>query len=97
MVFKRLVRPFRTNHMQQVEIRLKGQIDKSWSDQLGGLTVSHTAKGETILTGTVRDQSALYGVLNRLPVLGLELISINTSPEDTNFHVEEVIDRRKED
>jgi hypothetical protein len=97
MVFKRLARPFRMNHMQQVEIRLKGQIDKSWSDQLGGLTVSHTVKGETILTGTVRDHSALYGGRCRLPVLGLELISINTSPGDTNFHVEEVIDRQKED
>lgn len=81
--------------MQQVEIHIRGQIDKSWSDKLGGLTVSHTAEGETILTGIVRDQSALYGVLNRLSVLGLETISINTSPGDTNLHVEEVICRRK--
>ena len=62
--------------MPKVEIRIKGQISKSWSDWLGGLTVSHTAEGETILTGTVRDQSAMYGVLNKLPGLGLQLISV---------------------
>jgi hypothetical protein len=71
--------------MQQVEIRLKGQIDKSWSDQLGGLTVIHTAKGETILTGKVRDHSALYGVHNRLPVLGLELISVTMKTRNMQF------------
>lgn len=73
------------NHIQQVEIRLKGQIDKNWSDQLGGLTMSYTANGETILTGTVRDYSALYGVLNRLPVLGFELISVATKTRNTQF------------
>jgi hypothetical protein len=64
--------------MQQIEIRIKGQIDKSWSDWLGGLTVRHAVEGVTILTGTVRDQSALQGLLNRLLGLGLQLISINS-------------------
>ena len=66
--------------MERIEVRIKGQIDNSWSDWLGGLTVEHTADGESILIGTVRDQSALYAVLYRLPALGLQLISVNSLP-----------------
>jgi hypothetical protein len=68
------------NSVQQFEIRVKGQIDSSWSDWLGGLTLSYSPGGETILTGTVRDQSALHGVLNSLLGLGLQLISVNSLP-----------------
>jgi hypothetical protein len=65
--------------MQQMEIRIKGQIDKSWSDWLGELSVSYTENGETVLTGPVRDQAALYGLLNRLSSLGLQLQSVASS------------------
>lgn len=62
--------------MQQVEIRIQGQIDNDWSDWMGGLAVTHNERGETVLSGTVRDQSALYGLLSRLSDLGLKLISL---------------------
>ena len=62
--------------MQEIEIRVRGQIDPEWSKWLGTLSISHTATGETILTGPVRDQSALYGVLERLSSLGLRLVSV---------------------
>ena len=64
--------------MQQVEIRVKGQIDERWSEWLEGLTITHTTEGETVLTGSVLDQSALYGLLARLRDLGLPLLSVNT-------------------
>ena len=62
--------------MQRVEIRVKGQIDKHWSDWFEGLTVTHTDQGETILTGSVADQAALYGLLAKLRDLGLQLLSM---------------------
>ncbi|OGO39842.1 MAG: hypothetical protein A2147_03745 [Chloroflexi bacterium RBG_16_57_8] len=62
--------------MEAIEIRIRGQIDKSWSDWLGGLTIAHNAAGDTVLTGSVRDQSALVGLLNRLSGLGLRLVSV---------------------
>jgi hypothetical protein len=65
--------------MQQIEIHVKGQIDGDWSDWLGGLKVTSTELGDTILTGPVYDQSALYGLLNRLSDLGLQLISFNST------------------
>ena len=63
--------------MQQVEIRVKGQIDERWTEWLEGLTITHTAEGETVLLGSVIDQAALYGVIARLRDLGLPLLSVN--------------------
>jgi hypothetical protein len=63
--------------MQQVEIRVKGQIDQRWSEWLEGLTITHTMEGETVLTGGVVDQSALYGLIARLRDLGLPLLSVD--------------------
>ena len=62
--------------MQRVEIRVKGRIDQDWSDWFEGLTITHTAEDETILSGTVVDQAALYGLLARLRDLGLPLLSV---------------------
>jgi hypothetical protein len=61
--------------MQSMEIRVKGQIDKSWSGDLEGLAINYT-DSETVLSGNVPDQAALHGILSRLADLGLELISV---------------------
>jgi len=67
--------------MHKVEIRITGQIDRNWADWFGGLTITHTENGETVLTGSVRDQAALHGLLSGLADLGLELISFRTSSQ----------------
>jgi hypothetical protein len=63
--------------MQQVEILVKGHIDVEWSGWLGGLAVAHTAEGDTVLRGQIADQPALYGLLNLLSDLGMQLISVS--------------------
>ncbi len=62
--------------MQRVEIRVKGQIDVHWSGWFEGLLVVHTAEGETVLAGPVRDQADVYGLLARLRDLGLPLVAV---------------------
>ena len=62
--------------MQWVEIRIKGHIDRDWSDYLTALTVTHTDQGETLLSGSVRDQSALLGLMNSLSGLSLRILSV---------------------
>ena len=62
--------------MQYIEIRIKGDIDRDWSDWISALTVTHTAQGETVLSGSVRDQSALLGLMNSLSGLGLHILSV---------------------
>lgn len=64
--------------MKRVEIRVKGQLDKEWSEWLYGMEITHDAQGETTLFGTVADQSALYGLLSKLRDLGLDLIKVNS-------------------
>lgn len=63
--------------MQQVEIRVKGHLDEGWAEWLYGFTFLHTEQNETILSGLIEDQAALYGLLSRLRDLGLVLISVN--------------------
>ncbi len=64
--------------MLTVEIRVKEHLDVRWSDWLAGFSVVHTEDGETVLTGSVRDQAALRGLLDRLADLGLQLFSVRT-------------------
>jgi hypothetical protein len=53
----------------------KGHLDEHWMRSFEGLTVSAESNGETLISGEM-DQSALFGVLNRLRDLGLELVSV---------------------
>ena len=48
------------------EIRVKGILDGKWSDWFDGLTITPQADGDTIVTGPVVDQAALYGLLNKV-------------------------------
>ena len=59
------------------QIRIKGHLGREWTDWFGGLTITSEGHGETLLTGTVTDQAALYGVLKKVRDLGLPLISVN--------------------
>ena len=43
-----------------------------------------TGAAETVFTGEIRDQSQLYGLLDRLLDLGLELISVQPQTEPGN-------------
>jgi hypothetical protein len=63
--------------MLDVEIHIKGHIAPHWSDWFAGLTITQT-DDETILTGEVDDQAALFGLLARVRDLGLSLLSVNS-------------------
>ena len=65
--------------MQNVEIRVKGQLDEHWSDWFDDLTITHTEQNETVLTGPIVDQAALHGLLAKLRDLGLPIVSVNLS------------------
>ncbi len=43
-----------------------------------------TKNGQTILTGEVKDQPHLFGILDRLKSLGLELLSVQALSEDAH-------------
>jgi hypothetical protein len=63
----------RNNPMMEVEIRVQGQIDEQWSAWFEDMKIIHLDPDETLLTGTVRDQASLYGLIAKLRDLGLLL------------------------
>ena len=75
-----------TNHRPTLDrpatyqIKVPGELDESWSDWIGGMTIAVESEGEglpvTTLTGSL-DQAALHSVLRRLYSLGLPLISVH--------------------
>lgn len=58
------------------EITVGGHLDSRWADWFDGLRVSHTPDGNTVLSGTLPDQSALHGLLEKIRDLNLTLISM---------------------
>ena len=74
--------------MEEIEIRIRKQIDFEWSDWLGGLSVTQTNDGETILSGCVRDQSALRGLINMIADLNLPLSSMKSKKIKTSTESE---------
>ena len=65
-------------------IRVKGYLDDSWSDRLGGMNIEVTGQGKAqkaTLVGRLTDQAALLGVLNTLYNLHLPLLSLELEEE----------------
>lgn len=68
------------NLSQLYEIHVQGHLDERWFHRFEGLAITLTAGGETIITGAIVDQAALYGILNRIRDLGLDLLSVQRQP-----------------
>ncbi len=49
----------------------QGYLRPEWSEWFDGMTITHESNGDTILSGPVRDQAALHGLLARVRDLGL--------------------------
>lgn len=58
------------------EIKIKGHLDLAWSDWFAGLQLTHLEGDETLLSGSLPDQGALHGLLERVRDLNLILISV---------------------
>ena len=58
------------------EIRVEGHLSDRWSEWFEGLAICNQPNGETTLSGLISDQSALFGLLNKIQALHLILISV---------------------
>jgi len=59
------------------QIRLKGHLDSQWADWFDGLTITPEDNGNTLVSGPVADQAALFGLLKKVRDLGMPLLSVN--------------------
>ena len=57
------------------QIRVRGRLGRTMRAAFPGLR-AQVQGGDTLLTGGLPDQAALYGVLARIEALGLELIEV---------------------
>ena len=62
------------------EFRVEGHLPERWSEWFEGLVISNDLNGDAILTGLLIDQTALFGVLNKIHDLNLILISVTRAP-----------------
>ena len=58
------------------QIRIKGRLSRKWADWFEGLDITDLDNGETLLSGPVVDQAALYGVLRKVRDVGMPLLSV---------------------
>ncbi len=66
------------------EIRVAGILTERWSDWFEGLAIQSGSDDETVLSGQLADQAALYGVLAKIQALNLTLISVHRFSKDIN-------------
>jgi hypothetical protein len=61
------------------EIRVRGPLGPTVMQAFPSLTATQDGQ-DTLLTGLLPDQSALYGVIHQLEALGLQLLEIRRLP-----------------
>ena len=61
-------------------ISVSGRLTERLGSAFEGMALE-PGNGQTALVGDIRDQSHLYGVLDKIRNLGLELVSVEAVPE----------------
>ena len=59
------------------QIRIEGHLGEGWKGWFGDMSISPEEGGDTLLSGPLIDQAALYGLLKKVRDLGLTLVSVN--------------------
>ena len=65
----------------QYQIWIRGHLGETIRAAFPDLR-AETSGRDTVLTGPLRDQAALYGVLAEIEALGLELLELRRLPHD---------------
>lgn len=61
---------------ERYQIILKGHIRFDWSVCFDEVSIEHIENEQTIITGTLPDQTALHGVLMRIRDFGISLLEV---------------------
>ncbi|HVP74670.1 MAG TPA: hypothetical protein VMS63_01515 [Gaiellaceae bacterium] len=59
---------------------VRGELGSRFASVFEGMQIEHLA-GMTVITGRVIDQAHLFGLLERMPELGIELVSVEPIDE----------------
>lgn len=62
---------------QYYEIEVEGHLDKARLAEFGEMSVNLAPEGQTLISGRIVDQAALFGILIRIRDMSIPLISVN--------------------
>jgi hypothetical protein len=62
---------------QHITIRIHGHLPDRYITDFEGMLLSRLGSGETVISGEVRDQAQLFGLLIRIRDLGIPLLAIS--------------------
>ena len=65
----------------KVQIKIKGHLDTKWEEWFEGMEFSYE-KENTVLTGEIKDEAFMHGILNLIRDLNLKLVSVNPIQEE---------------
>ena len=68
-------------------IVVRSELGDRYASAFEGMRME-SKDGRTILTGELKNQPHLFGVLNRLNGLGLELLSVQAMPDEDHLSSE---------
>ena len=63
-------------------IRVKGKLDPKWSHWFDEFSITLQGGNESLLTGYVSDQGALYGLIAKMGGFGLLLLSVERAESE---------------
>jgi len=63
------------------QIVVRGELSERYAMAFEGMEME-IKNGQTVLTGEVKDQSHLHGILDRIGALGLKLVSVENLSEN---------------
>jgi hypothetical protein len=61
----------------KIEIIVEGHLDKKWMDWFDGMVISYRGIN-TRLSGNIKDEAHLHGILNQIRDLNLKLVSVSS-------------------
>ena len=69
----------------------RSELTDSYASAFEGMEME-TKDGDTVITGEIIDQPHLYGILDRINGLGLQLLSVQALPVDAPWCIEEKLE-----
>jgi hypothetical protein len=72
------------------EIRIRGELEARWADWFDLMEVSSEDK-VTVVSGIIPDQAALQGLMEKISMLGMTIISIDFRSTNLNGDHHDII------
>jgi hypothetical protein len=67
----------------RTKITIQGHLDKIWKNCFEDMEISYEGNN-TMITGNLKDEAHMHGILNQIRDLNLKLISVNPAEENNS-------------